>query len=294
MNKKFIGMLLVILFFISLFNMPQIYASNENQNLKTDNYDRWALIIGVQLPGHTLDWPSVPARDAEAIKKGLIESDSGNWNESNIFILKDQDATKEAINESFKKIKENITEGDIFWFFYFGHSGKIDGKDPFICPYNLYDEQHNIKNYITAYELNKNISEIEEKGTEGIFITMEGCYSGSFFNGDSSNGRVIFSSTGPNGATMTPYVFGSDGEHISVSKGLYKAISNGKTTAEEISNYAKEWWSKQKEVKIFRLIFIILSIFSPDLALDFRPLRPRIIDNYPSYMNYDGDLQILY
>ncbi len=148
-----------------------------------------ALLIGVgtykHLPyitskGEKLDNLKGPANDVQKIKDLLV---SGyNFSENNILVLKDQEATREAILSHFNQwLVKGTRPGDLVLFYYSGHGTRIpktaSGFYKAICPY---DTLLNAKKLIDAkLIINEELGDLLGKlrGRE-VVVIMDSCHSG--------------------------------------------------------------------------------------------------------------------
>ncbi len=148
-----------------------------------------ALLIGVgtykHLPyitskGEKLDNLKGPANDVQKIKDMLISV--YNFREDNILVLKDQEATREAILGQFNQwLVKGTRPGDLVLFYYSGHGTRIpkaaSGFYKAICPY---DTLLNAKKLSEAkLIINEELGELLGKlrGRE-VVVIMDSCHSG--------------------------------------------------------------------------------------------------------------------
>lgn len=141
----------------------------------------------------------------KAFYNTLIKAD--NWNEENIILLINEDATVENIRNAFNEMKNKIDENDVFLFSWQGHGSKVpyvsngsdsevdegDGYQRIIAPYDVYrDEYGFLHNYLTDQELDSMFSNINSKGQ---FIIFECCYSGKIIKNLAKEKRVLIALT---------------------------------------------------------------------------------------------------
>jgi len=313
------------------------------ENQSSMDYDRWAVIIGTYYLFHPVEpypFPGLEACEAMDFYDNLTNADE-KWDENNIKLLTDVNATKQDILDALDWLDARANEGDIVVFAFFGHGNKIDdeppydeldGKDEIIKPYDLVcDSSGNPLNdkYITDDVLSGKFDAIQDNEIKGMFIQISACLSGglvSWFGSSSQStafqqtqerldvgtgesngystgisniiddeilellgltqeelidlinditndlndfaiglsedisveGRVILTSSIPRAATLiTEY---------SLGKGMRKAIEKGKTTAEDISFYAK-WWVMSQPENYFLGIFLFFVGLNLPLSL---------------------------
>ena len=140
------------------------------------NYDR----LTMNIPNGPFP---IPERKLIKLYDALIESK--NWNESNIILLLNRNATKENITNALQEMSHRVGPNDIFLFSWQGHGGDeedIDGDEKINNQRDKYDEAiypYDYKNYITDDELGDNFSKINAKG---MCLIFESCLSGGLVN----------------------------------------------------------------------------------------------------------------
>jgi len=103
-----------------------------------------ALLVGIN------NYPSAPLRGCvnDCLLMHKILTEKFGFDKSNITLLLDEDALKENILFSLKRLALNAKEGDILYFHFSGHGSQVvvndrsntsetDGLDEIICPYDL-------------------------------------------------------------------------------------------------------------------------------------------------------------
>ncbi|MBN1619143.1 caspase family protein [candidate division WOR-3 bacterium] len=148
----------------------------------------WALIIGISgYPGES----SLNRASQDALEFYELLVNSGIIEPENTVFLADENATRQNILESLKKITHAASSGDKFIFFFSGHgdrkryAGGIlepDGYDESICPYSPNDEDGDIFDD----ELNSAIPIFLES-----YIFLDACHSGGFVADLTSQGRRL-------------------------------------------------------------------------------------------------------
>jgi caspase domain-containing protein len=252
---------------------------NLNQN-EINDFDYWAIIIGTDCYASEYQLPSLFAKDTAAIYNTLLE-DKTKWSKNNIKLLVDDNAKKQDIEDAFEWLASNANEDDIIFFYYSGHGNVVNDEEPIdekdnldeiIKPFDLEcdDEGKPINDkYLTDDRLNELFHNVYINGVKGMFITFFSCLSGGLVNwsnydelgtiktiigtylksnvfNDEISGdinltnKVILASTIPRG---TSRVCSNESKYMgTLGGGICKAIDNGKTSAEDISKYAKKWY----------------------------------------------------
>ena len=119
----------------------------KNKNNNNDNTKYYALIAACSeyknkrnnLPKPPL--PPFPEKKLKYVYYSLIKSD--NWDEENIILLLNSNATKDNIVQALIQISEILGPDDIFIFSWNGHGSKVldvDGDEAFFDPDDTYDE----------------------------------------------------------------------------------------------------------------------------------------------------------
>ncbi len=148
---------------------------------------------------------------------------ASNWEEENIVLLLNEEATKKNIFDSLTAMGHIIDGDDVFFFSWNGHGTQVDdidgddgdGKDEAICPYDTKNEEGELVNIITDDELDSYFSMI---AAEGLFIIFESCMSGGLVDNKTQNNlsfvdvnedrRVVVMSTPPDKKGFAMYEIG--------------------------------------------------------------------------------------
>lgn len=296
--------------------VSNVHSETVFENGSTGN--RYSVIVGIDdYEKNGMDLHR-PAEIAKCIYESL--SSKPGWYEENIKLLTDKKATKQGIIDALDWLESVSTDEDVVVFTFAGHGSIVpddNGDERFdqvIVPQDAGDDYDD---FISDDELNQELSEVKAKG---MYIVIDSCFSGGFndlgekdtseynifkkyndfnFNFTStlskSENRVVFMSSLPSTATYnikTP----KDG-NIGVTDGIPRAIENGETTAEGISEYTKNWWLNHPTIIITMIkdILFYLILLSPAQIIFYLlhghfyaalPV-PHMIDNYP------GELQII-
>ena len=183
---KALYLIYLILFFITSWYFP----------LKSYGQSKVALIVAVGSYPTDSGWDSLSsANDVIILKHALIKQ---GFEEKNIAVIQDKDATRQGILNAIKKhLTEKVKRGDIAVFHFSGHgqqvsddnSDEIDGYDEALVPYdspkhyeaNIYEGEKLIRDE----ELGAWLGEVRRKlGKKGHLLTLiDACHSGSATRG---------------------------------------------------------------------------------------------------------------
>jgi len=264
-------------------------------NFGDGNTNYWAVLItvgGGQGYRHHAFWG---ARSVIGLKRVLINH---GWQENNIKILIEGQATKDAIYNTFKWLNESgEDEDDVIFFFLQGHGYNIsedkvpidepDGKDECYFPWDNNTNGWSWDTYIIDDELETLFSSLKSKNIIGIFET---CHSGGWIDGSNDlgkSGRVIITSCAVNEASapiiarmrwLFPHYI------IQGLKGLADRNSDKFVSAEEAFNYAKL-------PTILRSTIFNLFVY----LIEPVPLtqHPQIYDGWPTEEDNQQELKII-
>jgi len=162
-------------------NIKNDYLKNEQTQDKESNF--YAVIAACsryENPGANLP-PFSPFPDEKlmVLYDSLLESE--NWDENNIELLLNENATKENITGALEKMSDIVGPDDVFLFSWQGHGGvrfDDDGDEKANDPKDEYDEviiPYNTSNFIRDDELDFYFSKIKSKG---MCLIFESCFSG--------------------------------------------------------------------------------------------------------------------
>jgi len=215
-SSKFKRLKLKLIFFLIItilliFNVKAINFTSQFSSIYSGdgNTNYWAVFIvvgGGQGYRHHAIWG---LRSANALKNILIKH---GWQENNIKFLFEEQATTEAIFNTFKWLNESgEDQDDIILFFFQGHGYNIsedripldepDGKDECYFPWDNESNGWSWDTYIIDDELGARFNSLKSKNIIGIFET---CHSGGWIDGSSDisrSGRVILTSCAANEAS---------------------------------------------------------------------------------------------
>ena len=130
----------------------------------------YALIIGVDNAQKTTQ----VIRDAQAIYDVLTNQEICGYQEENITLLLDKEATTESINKAIDDYIAKIDENSSFLLFYSGHGGYHKGRS-YLLPYGATSES-----LILGENLREKLSRMKSKR---MIIMFDCCHSAGFFDG---------------------------------------------------------------------------------------------------------------
>jgi hypothetical protein len=293
-SKLIILLILGSLFFV---NVEATNSNFKNINIHSgDGYiNYWAVFIvvgGGQGYRHHAIWG---LRSANALKNVLLNQ---GWQESNIMFLFEEQATTDAIFNTFQWLNESgEDEDDVILFLFQGHGYNIsedllpidepDGKDECYFPWDSDANGWSWDTYIIDDELGAKFDGLKSKNIIGIFET---CHSGGWIDGSSDlsdSGRVILTSCAVNEASapiisrmrwLFPHYI------IQGLKGRADKNSDEFVSTEEAFNYAKV----PTMIRSTILNFIVYLIEPVPLTQ-----HPQIYDGWPSEENNQQELKII-
>jgi len=151
--------------------------------------DAYAIVIGISdYPGTTADL-SYCDDDSQDIYSMLIND--FNFKSENVYYFQDSSASKAAISDAFDLIASQISEDDIFFFYYSGHGGAITESagiqsysidSPHSYP-NDYDNMWNIYHSDAAY-MRVHFDHLEtESGFDYVYLGDTDLASGWYYEG---------------------------------------------------------------------------------------------------------------
>lgn len=189
------------------------YINDGEYRDNKDNTEYYALITGCcEYENRRNNIPTFFNPFTESTMKYVYNKliNESNWKKENVFLLLNEDATKNNIISTLSDLGELIDENDVFLFSWMGHGTIVpdedgDENDPFdeaICPYDT--KSNNFDNVITDDELNECLSKIDAKGQ---ILLFESCMSGGMadnenyeplsFSDVNEKGRIVIMLTPP-------------------------------------------------------------------------------------------------
>lgn len=139
--------------------------------------DRLAVVVGLSEFKYDLSEYVPGEMDAKEIAEEL----SFMWGDDNVKLLINSEATKKGIKSAiYDWLDPKEGKGDTVLFFFSGH-----GIREYISPY---DASGNFESWLSSREISKWLNIL---GAERVVVVLNTCYSGSFIDNLSRDGRVI-------------------------------------------------------------------------------------------------------
>jgi len=140
-----------------LINYEDLNLSSPKSSALLNSKDAYAIVVGISdYPGTSADL-SYCDDDSQDIYSMLIND--FNFKSENVYYLQDSSASQAAISNAFDQVASQISEDDIFFFYYSGHGGAVTESagiqsysidSPHSYP-NNYDNMWNIYHSDAAY-----------------------------------------------------------------------------------------------------------------------------------------------
>lgn len=285
MKRKIIAFSLLLL----LIPSYQSIAITTNHTINSsksafNNSDFWAVLI-------TAGEPKPDEKNARDLKNILVNH---GWNNDNIYYLKENEATKEAILAVPDWLNDHgIKEEDLILFYFSMHGGRKEDVPPL-------DEPDNMDEFLIPYKpekLNSNNILDEELAlmfeqiiSDNIVIIIESCFSGGMIDGTNDlkkSGRVIMTSAREDESSypfflkrswLFPFYL------IRGLRGLADKNCDGYISAEEAFKYAEI-----RTIKISTIFGYILYIFHRELFNQ----HPQLYDGWPLEENNEEELILI-
>lgn len=231
----------------------------------------------------------ISARDAQDMYSLLVKH---GWEKNNIKCLIEEEATREAIMDTFQWLNNSGEDEDDVIFFFFGFHGHYmedqppldepDNKDGFFCPFDF--EMETWENAILDDELGAEFDKLKSRNIVAIINT---CSSGEQIDGSSDlcgSGRVILTACEVDGAgcplyTRMHWLF------------PYYLIGGFKGRAD---NNKDKWVSAEEAFGYAELPTMIRStIFNLITFGTLITQHPQIYDGWPSEENNGEELNLI-
>ena len=207
---------IICLGMVLVFLLAGMGVSSEEQPTNTspiEDVDYYAVIVGVET-FEDLEYDEVVCidEDAQSIYDKLVTC---NWEEENIKILLNENATKENIHDAITGwLDDKENESDIVLFYYSGHGwkmplGNLKNGHAYLFSYNNSDPRFD-EGDISDVELDSYFDELESKN---IVVVLDHCYAGRMRSLKQS-GREILTAGGK-------YLFCPVDEDISIGHGIF-------------------------------------------------------------------------
>jgi hypothetical protein len=148
------------------------YDNSVNKIVNEKEYR--AILIGIKDYPGDFDLP-YSINEILSFKETLLNG--GNWNDQNIKVITDSQATKSNIYDAIDWLKSNADTNDISVFYYAGHGGRTTNNE-YLLVYN---------SSISDIELDDKLDEINGE----IVVILDCCYSGGFIEEVGERDRII-------------------------------------------------------------------------------------------------------
>jgi hypothetical protein len=275
-NKKRITLIILVILSFSLIT-PSIYAENESEVIITEknsnsissikneyiypekqintiksnidpfikDREYWAVLIGINnYPGDTIDLP-YSRNEIYSFKNTLL--DGGNWDESHIRVLTDDDADISGIFNAINWLALNAEDDDVSIFYFAGHGGRTPSNEYIVAP----------DGPISDIELDQKLDQIKGR----LVVILDCCFSGGFIEELGEIGRVVLTACKKDELTYQVH---------SLSSGIFGYFIN----------LSLKWLTKSAEVT-FLFTWFFCVYYSTQLSQEFDgdyTIHPRFYD----------------
>jgi hypothetical protein len=277
MKKIVVITIIILLLICSSYKVVSIYAYK--QKTRSNDYILWAVLISAGEPQRDL-------KNIDELKNILL---ANGWDEYNIYLFSEEEATKQKILEIPQLLENNgLKEEDLVLFYFSMHGGYTEDIEPL-------DEPDGIDEFIISFN-NEKIFD-EELGfafnnvvSENILFIFETCYSGGMIDGANDlikSGRIIITSAGNNETSYPIFLQKSwlfPFYLIKGLKGFADQNNDNFISAEEVYSYA------EKRTIIRSTIYgCLFYIFHKSIFIQ----HPQMFDGWPSKENNTQDLILI-
>jgi len=152
-----------------------------------------ALLIGIsnyQRRGAPDEWGRLNTElDLKLLQQVLV--DKFKFAPSDIAVLRDRKATRDAILSEMRNLVARAGKGDVVFLHFSGHGDtipddngdEVDGKDESLVPFDYVSKKDHSKN-IRDDEVGEILDELKKKGLANVTVSLDSCYSGTATRGD--------------------------------------------------------------------------------------------------------------
>ena len=179
----------------NVYTIKNTVLSQTSQSLTGDSLqkdlkrDYWAVLVGINdYPGSSNDVP-FSINEILSFRNTLLEG--GNWLESHIQVLTDDNATIDGVFNALKWLDENEDENDISIIYYAGHGSRNSSNERL----KIYD------GYISDVDLDVKLDDLEGS----MVIILDCCFSGGFIEEIGERGRVVLTACQKDSYTYQDY-----------------------------------------------------------------------------------------
>ena len=321
-----VAVLSMILFasFSTLSSAYKINMEEKNEDCeyntaeyRPDQVDYWAVVVGLI---NYEEVASLPVFYNPADYMYDVLCSLPNWKTPNIQLLKDEEATKDAIlgldgNTGIGWLRKNADENDVVLFCFSGHGSEIDddngddigGKDEIIAPYDVRKEGGLIDGYLVNYISDDMLdNELDKINCKAMCLIFDSCYCGGLVGGtndvDTGPNRVVI--TASNKEEGLP-ILADNGDcfaarfAIALSETSTDVNNDGLISVEEAYTSAREVWIKTPGPWLGLLCYFayVKAFFTEPVSLLFVYVMAgfRLPKPWPfpaMYDSYEGELAI--
>lgn len=210
------------------------------------NYNSFAIIIGIN---KYLSETAVPFADNSAKTFALLSEKVLGIPKENIILLTNEKATSGQIKSNIELITQLVEEGNTLYFYYAGHGVPDKNGETYILPSDMKADNIHLENQLLIDNIYKKLSSSLAKE---VIVFMDSCFSGK-----DDQGKLLYEGVAPILKTKKSKV---SKEKISIfsagsatdfanqykeeeqrlfSYFVINGLLEGKTTAQELSNYVK-------------------------------------------------------
>lgn len=307
----------VFIAIIVLININIITVKSEYNINNLENAEYYAIIVGCstykQKRFNIPTFPFKPISENKMMYLYSVLNNAKNWNNDNIILLLNENATKQNIISAFEEMAAIVDSDDIFLFSWCGHGSTIidddgdeklidpdDKYDEIICPYDIDKIEGNIVNGISDDELGTLFSNIKAKG---MCLIFECCLSGGLVDINPSNNtinkfekikhgkldvdgenRIVIMSTKSKTLGRATFLFGwplTSSFAFALSIFSKNKDKNGFISAEEAFSRTKPIFKFQNSllwIGFFLLSFMYIRLFLKNKSIFYsRPIRGTIL-----------------
>ncbi|MBI3813468.1 MAG: caspase family protein [Nitrospinae bacterium] len=141
-------------------------------NTVSKDKTKWAIIIGIEKYRNVT--PALYANRDASLMKEYINKFAG-IPEENIFLLTDDNATKNGIEILLDRTRRLIKEGDTVYFYYAGHGiPDVGDSTPYILPSD--GDPDNPR--LSSYPLDRLYKDLNDLKAKNIYVFIDACFSG--------------------------------------------------------------------------------------------------------------------
>jgi len=258
--------------------LKSLVTESKSDHITFNDTGYYALIIGVE-EFEGMEYPESDCIDEDALSIYETLVSSINWDEENIKLLLNENATKENIHSAIEWLDEKETENDVVLFYFSGQGWKmpllhIFKGNAYIVPYDNSDWNYD-EHKISDVDLDGWLAELE---SDNIVVILDHCYSGKM-KSLNSPGRKILAGGGQ-------YVFCRCDEDDTLGHGIFTYfLLQGFNGVADINN--DDWISDTEVFSYAKFPTFYFSFWQKfpfiqvSIPLINSPQLPYMYDNHP-------------